>query len=206
MAAASAALRLPQNHLFWSFFQLGCLILWDEIKTLDYSYGINWPMFCQGSNKWSQHNVAKLCGLQKLVSWDCWLLCCYAFVLKCGQRAPSPGCLCSRNGCQVVFHLRWGESFEASLVADPNFNVLLCHLTFKTLLGDTHTDTYPEIFKWLVIKRGETLTVKIDSNLFGILKQKIYLQCQDCSVDSIFQFQVIVIPREPKHRVYLTSV
>lgn len=42
--------------------------------------------------------------------------------------------MCSSNGCQVVFHLCWGESFEASLVADAHLNVLLCHLTLKTLL------------------------------------------------------------------------
>ncbi len=44
------------------------------------------------------------------------------------------GGVCSRDGCQVIFHLRWGESFEAGLIADPHLNVLLRHLTLKALL------------------------------------------------------------------------
>lgn len=58
----------------------------------------------------------------------------YALILKCGLKAPSSLWVCSRDGCQVVLHLSWGESFEASLIADPDFNVLLCHLTLKALL------------------------------------------------------------------------
>lgn len=58
----------------------------------------------------------------------------YALILKCGLKAPSSLWVCSRDGCQVVLHLSWGESFEAGLIADPDFNVLLCHLTLKALL------------------------------------------------------------------------
>lgn len=66
---------------------------------------------------------------------------CAIYVLnaKCGPRAPLSSRVCSRNGCQVVFHLSWGESFEAGLIADPDFNVLLCHLTLKAFLKKTKT-------------------------------------------------------------------
>lgn len=58
----------------------------------------------------------------------------YVLILKYGLRAPLSSRVCSRDGCQVVFHLGWGESFEASLIADPDFDVLLCHLTLKAFL------------------------------------------------------------------------
>lgn len=58
----------------------------------------------------------------------------YVLILKCGPRAPLLWRVCSRDSCQVIFHLSWGESFEAGLIADPNFNVLLCHLTLKAFL------------------------------------------------------------------------
>lgn len=61
------------------------------------------------------------------------------FVLKCGLKAPSLGRVCSRDGCQVVFHLRWGESLEAGLITDPHLNVFLCHLTLKALLKHRHS-------------------------------------------------------------------
>lgn len=65
--------------------------------------------------------------------------------LKCGLRAPLSSRVCSRNGCQIVFHLSWGESFEAGLVADPNFNVLLCHLTLKAFLK---TQKHTSVNSW----------------------------------------------------------
>lgn len=85
-----------------------------------------------------KHNAAKLylnkCGLPKCV------MRLFATVLLClglemwPESPQSPSRVCSRNGCQVVFHLSWGESFEASLVADAHLNVFLCHLTLKALL------------------------------------------------------------------------
>lgn len=80
------------------------------------------------------------------------------------ESPPSPGRVCSRNGCQVVFHLSWGESFEAGLVADPHLNVLLCHLTLKTLLKHKDRGVY-----MANNKRGNSVTVKIDSTPQGFL-------------------------------------
>lgn len=70
------------------------------------------------------------------VPCNCWLLRSDVSVLKSGQGTP-PAEVCSRYGCQVVFHFRWGESFEAGLIADPHLNVLLRHLTLKALLKYT---------------------------------------------------------------------
>ena len=40
----------------------------------------------------------------------------------------------SGDSGQVVLHLGGGESPEASLVADPHLDVVLCHLTLEALL------------------------------------------------------------------------
>lgn len=38
------------------------------------------------------------------------------------------------NSGEVVLHFGWRQSLEAILVADSNFNVVLCHLTFEAFL------------------------------------------------------------------------
>lgn len=93
-----------------------------------------------------------LYGFTKSVLWHNWLLCWLLSWMWLG----GGGVGCSRDGSQVVFHLCWGESFEAGLVADAHLNVLLCHLTLKTLLKHkdkmvsiTHVKMAPLSCSWL---------------------------------------------------------
>lgn len=88
------------------------------------------------SNTFSEIN-----GLCRHLSCDSWRLPCKAFVMKRGLEVQSPHRVCLRNSSQVVFHLCWGESFEACLITDSHFNVLLCHLTLKTLLLHKERET-----------------------------------------------------------------
>ena len=74
----------------------------------------------------------------------------YTFIFICGLRAPLFLRVYSRNGCQVVFHLSWGESFEAGLIADPDFNVLLCHLTLEAFLKN---QKHKNVNSWFLEKR-----------------------------------------------------